>query len=185
MAIAQVQLKLWRHTFRTPIVSRHIRLDYHLLVRSLNRHVLLLPSYEWADTIKKVAMNRCRGVTRAFVELITGHDAGVHDKIDVDHVHGVNAVHRLRGIVCPNVYGKWGTPIVLKVVVCDALELDDALFGTVHGHALDYLSGLQQVIGKKRRLACKADVQGCLDDIMESRAFHHRKRTNVIRTHVD
>jgi hypothetical protein len=73
-------------------------------------------------------------------------------------------------------------PIVLKVVVRDALELDDALFGTVHGPALDCLLGLQQVIGKKQCLACKADVQGYLDDIMESRAFHHHKRTNVIRT---
>ncbi len=130
-------------------------------------------------------MNCCRSVTRTFVELITGHDAGVHDKIDVDQVHGVNVVCRLHGIVRPNVCGKWNTPIVLKVVVRDALELDDALFGTVHGPALDCLSGLQQVIGKKRCFACKADVQGCLDDIMESQAFHHRKRANVIRTHVD
>jgi hypothetical protein len=73
----------------------------------------------------------------------------------------------------------------LKVVVRDALELDDALLRTVYGPALDNLSGLQQVIGKKRCLACKADVQGYLDDIMESRAFHHCKRVNVIRTHVD
>ncbi len=51
-------------------------------------------------------MNRCRGVTRAFAELITGHVAGVHDKIDVDHVHGVNAVRCRRGLVCPNVRGK-------------------------------------------------------------------------------
>ncbi|CAN5953929.1 unnamed protein product [Sphagnum jensenii] len=110
---------------------------------------------------------------------------GVHDKIDVDQVHGVSVVRRLCGIVRPNVYGKCSTPIILKVVVRDALELDDDLFGTVHGPALDCLSGLQQVIGKKRCLACKANVQGYLDDIMESRAFHHRKRANVIHTHVD
>jgi len=130
-------------------------------------------------------MNRCRGVTRAFTELITRHDAGVHDKIDVDQVHGVSAVCHLRGVVRLNVYGKWGTPIVLKVVVRDALELNDAFFETVHGPALDCLSGLQQVIDKKRCLACKADVQSCHDDIMESRAFHHRKWANVICTHVD
>ncbi len=58
------------------------------------------------DTVKEVAMNRCRGVTRAFAEFITRHDAGVHDKIDVDQVHGVSVVRRLRGIVCPNVCGK-------------------------------------------------------------------------------
>jgi len=185
MAIAQVQLELRRHTFRTPIVSHRIWLDYHLPVRSLNRHVLLLPGYERTDTVKKVAMNCCRGVTRAFVELITGHDAGVHDKIDVDQVHGVSVVRRLRGVVRLNVCGKWGTPIVLKVVVRDALEFDNAFFGMVHGPPLDCLLGSQQVIGKKRCLACKADVQGCLDDIMESRAFHHHKRANVIRTHVD
>jgi hypothetical protein len=51
-------------------------------------------------------MNRCRGVTRAFAELITGPDAGVHDKIDVDQVHGVSVVRRLRGVVRPNVCGK-------------------------------------------------------------------------------
>jgi len=51
-------------------------------------------------------MNCCRGVTRAFVELITGHDAGVHDKIDVDQVHGVSVVRRLRGVVRLNVCGK-------------------------------------------------------------------------------
>jgi hypothetical protein len=73
----------------------------------------------------------------------------------------------------------------LKVVVRDALEFNDALFGTVHGPTLDCLSGLQQVIGKKWCLVCKANVQGCLDDIMESRAFHHCKWANVIRTHVD
>ncbi len=106
MAIAQVQLELRRHTFRTPIVSRRIQLDDHLLVRSLNRHVLLLPGYERADTVKKILMNRCRGVSRAFAELITGHDTGVHDKIDVDQVHGVSAVRRLRGVVPPNVCGK-------------------------------------------------------------------------------
>jgi hypothetical protein len=83
-----------------------MQLDYHRPVRSLNHHVLLLPGYERADTVKKVAMNRCRSVTCAFTELITGHDAGVHDKIDVDQVHGVNIVRRLRGIVRPNVCGK-------------------------------------------------------------------------------
>ncbi|CAK9237830.1 unnamed protein product [Sphagnum troendelagicum] len=106
MAITQVQLELRRHTFRAPIVSCHIRLDYHLPVRSLNHHVLLLLGYEWVDTVKKVAMNRCRGVTRAFAKLITRHDAGVHDKIDVDRVHGVSAVRCLRGVVHPNVCGK-------------------------------------------------------------------------------
>ncbi len=58
------------------------------------------------DTVKKVAMNCYRGVIRAFAELITGHDAGVHNKIDVDQVHGVNVVRRLHGIVRPNVCGK-------------------------------------------------------------------------------
>jgi len=158
MAIAEVQLELWRHTFRTLIVSRRIRFDYHLPICSLNRHVLLLPGYEQVDTVKEVAMNHCRGVTRAFAEFITRHDTGVHDKIDVDQVHGVSVVRRLRGIVYPNVCGKWGTPIVLKAVVRNALELDNALFGMVHGPALDSLSGLQQVIDKKPCLACKADV---------------------------
>ncbi len=106
MAITQVQFELRRHTFRTPIVSRHIRFDYHLPVRSLNRHVLLLPGYDRADTVKKVVMNRCRSVTCAFVEFITRHDTGVHDKIDVDQVHGVSAVRHLRGVVRPNVCGK-------------------------------------------------------------------------------
>jgi hypothetical protein len=51
-------------------------------------------------------MNHCHGVTRAFAELITGHNAGMHDKINVDQVHGVSDVRRLRGVVRPNVCGK-------------------------------------------------------------------------------
>jgi hypothetical protein len=86
MAIAQVQLKLRWHSFRSVIVQRRIRLDHHLLVCHLNRHLVLPPTYEWVDAVNKIAMNCWRSVARAFAKLSTKHDAGVHDPIVVNHV---------------------------------------------------------------------------------------------------
>jgi hypothetical protein len=116
MAIAQVQLELRRHSFRSVIVQRH-----HLRVRNLNRHLVLLPGYEQADIVNKVAMNRWRGVARAFAELITKHDANVHDPIVVDHVQGVNIVCHLCGIVRPNISGECNTPIGYEMLAQDDL----------------------------------------------------------------
>jgi hypothetical protein len=81
---------LQQHSFHSIIVRRRIRLDHHLPVRHLNHHLILLPRYEWADAVNKVAMNRSCGVVRAFVKLITRHNVGVHDPIVVNHVQGVN-----------------------------------------------------------------------------------------------
>jgi len=54
-----------------------------------------------------------------------------------------------------------------------------------HRIALDGLSGRQQVLGEQWRLACKANVQGDLDDVLKASTFHRRERANVPRTHVD
>ncbi len=83
MAIAQVQLELQRHSFHSVIVRCYIRLDHHLPVRRLNRHLVLLPGYERVDVVNKVAMNRWCGVACAFTEFITRHDVGMHDPIIV------------------------------------------------------------------------------------------------------
>jgi hypothetical protein len=66
-------------------------------------------------------MNHWRGVARAFPELITRHDVGVHDLIVVDHVQGVSTVHRLCGIVHPNVSGECNAPIAYEVLAQDDL----------------------------------------------------------------
>ncbi|CAK9215115.1 unnamed protein product [Sphagnum troendelagicum] len=121
MAIAQVQLELRRHSFRSVIVRHHIRLDHHLLVRRLNRHLVLLLGYERADAINKVVMNHWRGVARAFAKFITRHDASMHDPIVVDHVQGVSTVRRLCGIVRPNVSGECNVPIINEVLAQDDL----------------------------------------------------------------
>jgi hypothetical protein len=46
---------------------------------------------------------------------------GVHDPIVVDHVQGVSTVHRLCGVVRPNVNGKCNAPIVNEVLTHDDL----------------------------------------------------------------
>jgi hypothetical protein len=66
-------------------------------------------------------MNRWRDVARAFAELITRHDAGVHDPIVIDHVQGVSIVRHLCGVVHPNVSGECNTPIVNEVLAKDDL----------------------------------------------------------------
>jgi hypothetical protein len=66
-------------------------------------------------------MNRWCGVACAFVELITRHNVGVHDPIVVDHVQGVSTVHRLCGVIRPNVNGKCNAPIVNEVLTHDDL----------------------------------------------------------------
>jgi len=66
-------------------------------------------------------MNRWRGVVRAFAELITRHDASVHDPFVVDHVQGVSTVCRLCGVVRPNVSEECNAPIVNEVLVQDDL----------------------------------------------------------------
>jgi len=116
MAIAQVQLELRRHSFYSVIVRHCIRFDHHLPVCRLNRHLVLLLGYERPDAINKVAMNRWRGVACAFAELITRHDASVHDPIAVDHVQGVSTVRCLCGVVRPNVSGKCNAPIVNEML---------------------------------------------------------------------
>jgi len=66
-------------------------------------------------------MNHWRDVARAFAELIIRHNASVHDPIIIDHVQGVSILHRLCGIVHPNVNGECNAPIVNEMFAQDDL----------------------------------------------------------------
>jgi hypothetical protein len=54
MAIAQVQLELRWHSFRSIIVWHHIRLDHHPPIHHLNRHLVLLPGYDGWTMLTKL-----------------------------------------------------------------------------------------------------------------------------------
>ncbi len=60
-------------------------------------------------------------MAHAFAELITRHDAHVHDPIVVDHVQGVSTVCHLCGVVRPNVSGECNAPIAYEVLAQDDL----------------------------------------------------------------